>query len=135
MLSSPLSLSLRHTHTHSYFRAVVRFGLQFVHGNQSLKEAALQEAHWRVSVKTGLWIGQDQFEGHSEAGHVHREGTTGTPAGVEAHHLRGITRNTNTMFSVGNNSVVLTFINRTVDMLSNLTDISFKMLRFIFVKI
>lgn len=74
--------------SNSYFRTVVRFGLQFVHGNQSLKEAAFQEAHWCISIKTSLWIGQDQFEGHSEAGHVHREGATGTPAGMEANHLR-----------------------------------------------
>ena len=87
----------------SYLRAVVRFGLQFIHGNQSLKKAAFKEAHWCLSIETSLWIGQDQFEGHSKSGHVHGEGATGTPAGVEANHLSGI--NTNKNWIVDNNSV------------------------------
>lgn len=79
-------LSLKTTH----FRAVVCFRLQFVHGNQSFKEAALQKAHRSLAIKTRVRIGQDEFEGDGKAGHVHREGPTGAPAGVKADHLGGL---------------------------------------------
>lgn len=74
--------------TNSYFGTVVRFGLQFIHGCQSLKKAALQEAHWCLPVKTSLWIGQHQSKGNGETCHVHWEGPTGAPASVEANHLQ-----------------------------------------------
>lgn len=71
----------------THFRAVVCFGFQFAHGNQSFQEAAFQKAHRSLAVKTSVRIGQDQFEGNGEARHVHGEGPAGTPAGVEADHL------------------------------------------------
>lgn len=85
---SNVILSLKTTH----FRAVVCFGLQFIHGNQSFKEAAFQKAHRSLAIKTGVRIGQDDFEGNGEAGHVHREGTTGAPASVKSDHLGGLLR-------------------------------------------
>lgn len=83
---SRATLSLKSTH----FRAVVCFRFQFIHGNQSFQKAAFQKAHRSLAIKTSVRIGQDEFEGNGEAGHVHREGPSGTPAGVEADHLGGI---------------------------------------------
>lgn len=71
----------------THFRAVVCFGFQFAHGDQSFQEAAFQKAHRSLAVETSVRIGQDQFEGNGEARHVHGEGPAGTPAGVEADHL------------------------------------------------
>lgn len=73
----------------SYLSAVVCFGLQLVHCDQTLKQAAFQETHGCFSIKASIRIGQDQLKGHSEAGHVHRKRTIGPPAGVEANHLKG----------------------------------------------
>lgn len=73
----------------SYFCAVVCFGLQLIHCDQTFEEAAFQETHGCFSVKASIWIGQDQFKGHGKASHVHWEGPTGPPAGVEANHLKG----------------------------------------------
>lgn len=73
----------------THFRAVVRFRFQFIHSNQSFKEAAFQKAHGSLAVEASVRIGQDEFEGNGEAGHVHREGPAGAPAGVEANHLVG----------------------------------------------
>lgn len=84
--------------THTYFSAVVCFGLQFIHGNQSLKKAAFQQAHWCLSVKACLRIGQDQFKGNGEASHVDRKGPTGTPAGMEANDLKQTIENMISVF-------------------------------------
>lgn len=73
----------------AYFWAVVCFRFQFIHGNQSFQEAAFQKAHRSRAIETSVRIGQDEFERNGEASHVHGEGPTGTPAGVEAHHLGG----------------------------------------------
>lgn len=89
-LSNQLSIHSYEENPHSYFGTVVRFGLQFIHGYQSLKKAALQEAHWCLPVKTSLRIGQHQSKGNGETCHVHWEGATGAPASVEANDLQEV---------------------------------------------
>lgn len=67
--------------------AHVSFGLQLLHGNHVLEEAAFQEAHLSIAIKPSLRIGQHQVQGDSKASHVNGEGTVWSPSGVETNHL------------------------------------------------